>query len=1066
MQNDAATRIPPNSESYVDAERRQVTVLFTDMVGFTIFSERSGEEAAYTLMRSLSKLMGEAVREQGGVVRGFTGDGIMAVFGAPVAYEDAPLRACRAALSILERLKAAAPGLEAKHGVQPQMRIGLNTGPAVVGQVEDGAGAEVTVLGDTVNFAARLQALAEPDSVFLSETTHHLLQGMVNASFAGEHRIKGKSESQKLYRLDSLRPGATRFSAAVTRGLSNFVGRERELQVLEQEFDKASSGLCVCDIVAEPGMGKSRLLYEFRRRIEPDRAIVLAGSCSSDGQQTPFFPFIEVVRGAFNVRTGEAGRDVAQKLEIALKALGLYSVRNIGLLLHLLGLNVPSDALTDLDGALIGVRTRELLQQLLATRCRLSVVVMLVEDLHWIDSASEQVLGDIVGSETNLKLLLLTSRRREYTPTWLDRPGVARFNLEPLPAKEVRRLVQSRLGVESISDGLAQRLTDKAEGNPLFAEEIVTFLIERGIVRTAAGKLEFDASALGEALPSSVQSLLAARVDRLAAKDRILLQAASVIGRRFDPALLAAATEELDDIDGRLATMQAHDLVHVAEKAGDYVFKHALVRDALYQSLLAEARRALHLKIAQEIERRSGNRMTEVAETLARHYSQTDRADKAFTYLAMAGAKGLAAYSFEEADSHFAAAIALLDKHPESASNQQVADLLVDYTLYLDLSIEHRPLTQIVERFMPRLDRAGDSHQRVLVQHHFTLALLWTGRYHDALKAQRKLSEMAGRLHDARSSAYALASEIHLSTVLEPKPAGVFDEVSREALAAAANINDPYLQCFLRWAVGWDEFHRGHVTKAHRAAEELLTVGRHMNDPRSIGFAMHLQSWIAIISDDYAGALNFADIGMSMARTRFDKEGARNAKIAALLLLRRPEAFAMIRDFKDVCAANAWHWHTVSTDAMWAVALVLDGQIGRGLRWMLKSIARRDREGYRFAADWYRMNLSEIYLEIISGKDKPPPKVLARNVLTLAVVILTAQKRISVLVEQVRRNPHLDPAGHFSGRCEMILGLLHKAKKRRQPAAKHLTEAKRIFLQFGATPILQRVESALAELGE
>ena len=176
----------------MEAERRQVTVLFTDMVGFTSFSERSGEEAAFTLMRSLSKLMDEAVREQGGVVRGFTGDGIMAVFGAPVAFEDAPLRACRAALAILQRLKAAGPDLEAKHGVRPQMRIGLNTGAAVVGKVEDGADAGVTVLGDTVNFAARLQALAEPDSMFMSEATHRLVQGMVEANFAGEHTDQGQ----------------------------------------------------------------------------------------------------------------------------------------------------------------------------------------------------------------------------------------------------------------------------------------------------------------------------------------------------------------------------------------------------------------------------------------------------------------------------------------------------------------------------------------------------------------------------------------------------------------------------------------------------------------------------------------------------------------------------------------------------------------------------------------------------------------------------------------------------------------------------------------------------------
>ena len=191
----------------MEAERRQVTVLFTDMVGFTTFSERSGEEAAFTLMRSLSKLMGEAVREQGGVVQGFTGDGIMAVFGAPTAFEDAPMRACRSALAILERLNTAGGDLEAKHGVRPQLRIGINTGLAVVGQVE-GGDAAVTVLGDTVNFAARLQSLAEPGSVRMSEATHRLVQGMVDATFVGEHAIKGKSEPQKAYRLDAVRHGA------------------------------------------------------------------------------------------------------------------------------------------------------------------------------------------------------------------------------------------------------------------------------------------------------------------------------------------------------------------------------------------------------------------------------------------------------------------------------------------------------------------------------------------------------------------------------------------------------------------------------------------------------------------------------------------------------------------------------------------------------------------------------------------------------------------------------------------------------------------------------------------
>jgi class 3 adenylate cyclase len=543
----------------VDAERRQVTVLFTDMVGFTSFSERSGEEAAYTLMRSLSKLMDEAVREQGGVVQNFTGDGIMAVFGAPMAFEDAPLRACCAALAILHRVETARPDLQSKYDARPQLRIGLNTGTAVVGKVQEGADAQLTVLGDTVNFAARLQALAEPDSIFLSEATHRLVQGLVDASFAGEHVIKGKAESQKVYRLDAIRHGATRFEAAVTRGLSAFVGREREMEILERGLDKARSELRIIDIAAEPGMGKSRLLHEFRQRMGKDRAFVLSGSCSPDGQQTPFLPFIEVIRGSFRVKAGEAEKDVAQKLETGLTALGLHSPRNLGLLLHVLGLNVPGDTLAGLDGVLIGLRTRELLQQLMEARCRLSPVVMLIEDLHWIDSVSEELLNKFIDSEA--RFLVLTTRRLEYSPRWLDRSVVTKLPLEPLPTGDIRHLLRERLGVDVLPEGLARQVTEKADGNPLFAEEIVSYLAERGFIRTVGGTLNFDANVVTASLPASIQSLLTVRVDRLAPEDRAVLQAASVIGRRFDAALLAATIGKTD-IDFRLANMQALDLVH------------------------------------------------------------------------------------------------------------------------------------------------------------------------------------------------------------------------------------------------------------------------------------------------------------------------------------------------------------------------------------------------------------------------------------------------------------------------------------------------------------------------
>jgi class 3 adenylate cyclase len=669
--SDAATTDPATPSG----ERRQVTALFADMVGFTSISERLGEEGTFALIQPIYELMARAVRAQGGSVKDFTGDGIMALFGVPDALEDGPLRACRAGLAIHERLAAAGPTIEARHGVRPQIRIGINSGAAVVTQIR-GEGGPPTALGDTVNLASRLQTLAEPGTVYLSEATQRLVQGLVDTTFAGEHTIKGKTERQKVWRLDSVRQGAARFDAAVGRGLSPYVGRERELEQLERHLAEASDELHVVDISADSGMGKSRLLHEFRQRIGRDQGFILSGSCSPDGQQTPFLPFIEVVRGSFQVSTAQAEGEVARKLETGLNVLGLRSAENLGLLLNLLSLKPPVGALAGLDGVLVGLRTRDLLQSLLEARCRLSPVILLIEDLHWIDSVSEEVLGKIVGGETKLRLLLLHTRRPEYVPAWLERPTVAKLHLEPLPAGDVRRLIQTRLGVEALPEALTRQVTEKAEGNALFAEEIVSFLTERGVLRAGEGKVEFDASTIATELPASIQSLLTAHVDRLAPQDRALLQAAAVIGRRFDPELLAAVADDSGDIDARLAAMQALDLIHPEGKFGDFSFKHALVREAVYQSLLTGSRVPLHARIAEQIERRSSNRIAEVAEILAHHYSQTDRADKAFAYLALAGEKSLGVYSLHEADKYFSSAIALLDLRPDCASDNQLGEFL------------------------------------------------------------------------------------------------------------------------------------------------------------------------------------------------------------------------------------------------------------------------------------------------------------------------------------------------------------------------------------------------------
>jgi class 3 adenylate cyclase len=1046
------------------AERRQVTVLFADMAGFTTISERLGEEGTYALIQPIYQLMATAVNEQGGSVKDFTGDGIMALFGVPHALEDGPLRACRAALLIQQRLLAVAPDIEARHGIRPQMRIGINTGPAVVAQVRDGTSA--TALGDTVNLASRLQSLAEPGNVLLSEATLQLVQGLVETTPAGEHRVKGKAEPQKVYRLNAVREGAARFDAALSRGLTTYVGRARELKTLARALDAIGSRTQVIDLVGEPGIGKSRLLHEFRTRHTKEAGVfILAGSCSPDGRQSPFLPFIEVIRGAFQVRAGEADTAVAENVAKNLKKLGLDSAQNRGLVLNLLGIKVPEGALKGLDGVLIGLRTRELLWQWLEAYCALLPVLILLEDLHWIDSASEQLLAKIVASEEPLRLLVIYTRRPEYRPPWAGNPRVTLLPLERLTALETSRIVQARFGADDLPEGLAKLVADRAEGNALFAEEIASFLQERRVVRRGAAGLEFDAAAAAGALPASVQTLLTARIDSLLSEHRKLLQAAAVIGRRFDPELLAAVVRGPADLGARLAPMCALDLIDLDSKSGDYTFKHALVRDALYQSLLTGPRAALHLSIAEEIERRSGNRLAEVAEILAHHYQQTERADKAFTYLAMAGAKSLSIYSLDEAETHFTAAAALLDKDPDCAMDNEVVDFLVNYSLLLNLVHHLRELIPTVERYRNRVDRLGDDRRTVLILHQRVTSLVWMGRYREAATAQDEISAMADRLGDDLSRAYSAAGAILVSRKVWPMRAEQNEPLGRTALAAAARTNDPFIQTWLRWIIAIEALDRGRIIEARSRAGEMITIGQRLNDPRPIGFGLNCLAWIENVLENYQEALRYSEETLKVAVTTWDRMAATYAKAFALVMLRRPEGVSILEAARQENRANGQRFIVSLLDLAYAFSLILQGRITRGIRWMKQIILDREEEGFQLRAEWYRILLCQVYLEIIAGKEKPPFSVLARNLPTLLWVKLFGPAQIRTIMARVRPffSANSDPDGSFLASCEMILGLLDKAQRKNTSALKHLNEAKRIASQFGQTPMLARIETALAD---
>ncbi len=811
-------------------------------------------------------------------------------------------------------------------------------------------------------------------------------------------------------------------------------------------------------------MGKSRLLHEFGQSLAAGGGFVLVGHCSSDTRASPFQPFIEVARNALSLTLGEPEGDIVRKLEAGLSALGKLSAENVALMLNLLGLPTPDGALAGLDGMLIGERTRKLLLDLLEARSRATPAALMIEDLHWMDGASENLIREIVDLPRRFILLLLLSQRPEYRPQWLAAPHVARLTLEPLPAGLVRRLMGARLGVTELPDALARAMTERADGNALFAEEIVSYLSKRGTVKTDAGKVKYDLATISTALPLSLQSLLTARVGRLSPNHRAVLQTASVIGRRFEPGLLAATVGSPQEVEAALSNAVALDLANAIGSIGVFEFKHALVRDALYQSLLSEPRRALHLKIAEELERRSDNRLNEVAEALALHYGQTAQRDKAFVYMAMAAAKALRVYSFDEAGRWFDAAFSLLADSPDCASDHQVADVLADYVLHLNASFQPKTNVTIIERFRPRIDRAGDCQSAIVIHHHYALALAFVGRYSQARLAQDNLNAMAARIGDTPSAAYSLASYLFLSMCLAPGAADTGAEKAAQAIPAVSEVDDPYLQYFVRFAIGAADVFRGRPDKAADIAEDLLAVGRTIGDGRSIAYGMALKAVVAMDGYDYSSALEYAEHGIFMARTSSDRAMNRLFKIYALSALSRAESLAQVREFRAEAQANGWGQFLDMSDGPYATALLANGRIGAGIRCLEDAIVRQTGAGLSSLANISRMILADVYLRVISGAEKPSLRIVVRNLPSLLRARRVAERRVRELTQAVRECPHVDPQGSLYGRTELLLGMICKARKWREEAIPNLIEARRLLAQFAAAPVHQLIEEALKEL--
>jgi class 3 adenylate cyclase/tetratricopeptide (TPR) repeat protein len=659
------------SKGAIEGERKIVTVMFSDVSGFTAMSEKLDPEDVHAIMDRAFEVILEAVHRYEGTVNQFLGDGVMALFGAPIAHEDHAQRALGAALRIQANLKPLAEDVKRAHGIEFRMRMGINTGPVVVGAIGRDLRMDYTAVGDTTNLAARLLDIGKPGQIIASRRTQHLRDRLFSFVDLGDFQVKGKAEPVRAYSVTGELDSRARLEVSQDRALTPLVGRTRELEILNTAWYRASSGEgAVVLLTGEPGVGKSRLLYEFLRGLEEYGVIELETTCASYGHAIPYRPILELLRRYLDLAESMSAEEVKRRIAERLQDLGLEGDEPAILLAHFAGAFAPPEFVNRLSGAQLKERTFAVLRDVFLRASQSAAIVLLIENVHWLDASSVEFLARLSVSLRGHRIFLLLSTRPGFVPAaglHIEETVV----LEALGTKEVEGMVRTILGIETMSAQLLKILAEKGEGNPLYVEEILHQLLETAGVVIESGEARLRSSDVK--VPATIHDIIAARVDRLADPLKLTLQGGAVIGRRFGPSLVCRVLKSAaDEVAGNLQSLHGLDFVFPAAHDPDlmYSFKHALTQDVVYGGLLERRRRQYHAAAAFGLEEMYAGRVDEVVELLAYHFGNGGESEKAVDYAILAAEKAQRRWANTEALAQFETALKRLEGMPDTAANR------------------------------------------------------------------------------------------------------------------------------------------------------------------------------------------------------------------------------------------------------------------------------------------------------------------------------------------------------------------------------------------------------------
>ena len=878
------------SRAALEGERKQVTVLFADVKGSMDLAEQADPEVFHHVMERFAALLAEGVHRFEGTVTQFTGDGIMALFGAPIAHEDHARRACHAALSLVEEIRRYARRLRLEQGLSFSVRMGLNSGEVVVGSIGDDLRMDYTAQGPTVGLAQRMEQLAEPGKVYLSEHSARLVSGYFRLEELGRFAVKGVRAPVRVYELAGVGPLRTPLERSRARGFSRFVGREEETAALEAALGQAVDGAgVVIGVVAEAGVGKSRLCHEFAERARARGVAVHAAACVPHGKMLPFLPVVELLRSYFGIADTDREEEARRKIAGTILLLDAALTEALPLLFDFLGVPDPLQErrggpdrrrgarserrLLRMDPEARQRRLVALFRRLVDLRSRQAPMVVLVEDLHWIDEASEALLAALVEALPGRRALLLVNFRPEYRAGWTQAAPFAPLVLRPLGPEAVTALLEDLLGRDPSVATLADGIRGRTAGNAFFIEEVVQALVEAGNLTGAHGAYRLARPVDDLAVPPSVQALLAARIDRLPEREKALLQTAAVIGKEFAEPVLRRVSELPEvEVEEGVHNLIAAGMVDEEElhPRGEYTFRHPLTHEVAYRSQLAERRARTHAAVARAFVELDPHRLEERAALLAHHWEAAGERLEAARWrrraAEWAGVRDLAEAA--RSSRKVRELLAALPETPETIEMATWAGIwLLNFGWRLGLSEEEA--AAIFTEGMNLTRRTGDARARAGFLNNYGMVRGMAGAVPEALELVSEGTRLADESADV---GLQVASRVAL--VEAQWMAGRFSavlETLAEALGRAAEGRrgpagtgfDPYIWLLLMRGAAL--FQTGRVEEGARELDHALALAREAREEEVLGWAHEMSVYPAELRGDAQAALDHARQAVQIA---------------------------------------------------------------------------------------------------------------------------------------------------------------------------------------------------------